>query len=145
MLDARLLRSDPAAVAANLARRGFTLDVARFQALEDRRKAAQVAADEVRAARNAHAKNVGKAKAQGQDIASLLAAGEELGNRMAGLDQELADVQAEFDELILGLPNLLHETVPNGRDEADNVEVRRWGAPRPFEFAPLDHVAIGDD
>ena len=76
MLDARLLRSDPAAVAVNLARRGFTLDVARFQALEDRRKAAQVAADEVRAARNAHAKNVGKAKAQGQDIASLRAAGE---------------------------------------------------------------------
>ena len=144
MLDARLLRSDPAAVAANLARRGFTLDVARFQALEDRRKAAQVAADEVRAARNAHAKNVGKAKAQGQDIASLLAAGEELGNRMAGLDQELADVQAEFDELVLGLPNMLHESVPNGRDEADNVEVRRWGTPRAFEFAPLDHVAIGE-
>ena len=144
MLDARLLRSDPAAVAANLARRGFTLDVARFQALEDRRKAAQVAADEVRAARNAHAKNVGKAKAQGQDIASLLAAGEELGNRMAGLDQELAEVQAEFDELVLGLPNMLHESVPDGRDEADNVELRRWGTPRPFEFAPLDHVAIGE-
>jgi len=144
MLDARLLRSDPAAVAANLARRGFTLDVGRFQALEDRRKAAQVAADEVRAARNAHAKNVGRAKAQGQDISSLLAAGEELGNRMAGLDKELADVQAEFDELVLGLPNMLHESVPNGRDEADNVEVRRWGTPRPFEFAPLDHVAIGE-
>ncbi|MGB7738188.1 MAG: aminoacyl--tRNA ligase-related protein, partial [Steroidobacteraceae bacterium] len=144
MLDARLLRSDPATVAANLARRGFKLDVERFQALEDRRKAAQVAADEVRAARNAHAKNVGKAKAQGQDIASLLAAGEELGTRMAGLDKELADVQAEFDELILGLPNMLHESVPNGRDEADNVEVRRWGTPRQFEFAPLDHVAIGE-
>jgi len=144
MLDARLLRSDPAAVAANLARRGFTLDVGRFQALEDRRKAAQVAADEVRAARNAHAKNVGKAKAQGQDISSLLAAGEELGNRMTGLDQELADVQAEFDGLVLGLPNMLHDSVPNGRDEADNVEVRRWGTPRSFEFAPLDHVAIGE-
>jgi seryl-tRNA synthetase len=144
MLDARLLRSDPAAVAANLARRGFKLDVERFQALEDRRKAAQVAADEVRAARNSHAKSVGKAKAQGQDISSLLAAGEELGQRMAGLDKELADVQAEFDELVLGLPNTLHESVPSGRDENDNVEVRRWGTPRQFEFAPLDHVAIGE-
>jgi len=144
MLDAKLLRSDPAAVAANLARRGFKLDVERFQALEDRRKAAQVAADEVRAARNSHAKSVGKAKAQGQDISSLLVVGEELGHSMTGLDKELADVQAEFDELVLGLPNMLHESVPNGRDESDNVEVRRWGTPRQFEFAPLDHVAIGE-
>jgi len=143
MLDAKLLRSDPAAVAANLARRGFKLDVERFQALEDRRKAAQVASDEVRAARNAHAKNVGKAKAQGQDIASLLAAGEELASRMTGLDKELADVQAEFDELILGLPNMLHESVPDGRDENDNVEVRRWGTPRTFDFTPRDHADIG--
>jgi len=144
MLDARLLRSDPAAVAANLARRGFNLDVDRFRALEERRKSAQVAADEVRAARNSHAKSVGKAKAQGQDISSLLAEGEALGNRMAGLDQELAEVQAEFDELTLGLPNTLHESVPAGRDENDNVEVRRWGTPRKFEFEPRDHVAIGE-
>jgi seryl-tRNA synthetase len=144
MLDARQLRSDPAAVATNLARRGFTLDVERFRALEERRKSAQVAADEVRAARNAHAKNVGKAKAQGQEIASLLAEGDTLGKRMAGLDQELADVQAEFDELMLGLPNLLHDSVPAGRDENDNVELRRWGTPRQFEFTPRDHVAIGE-
>jgi seryl-tRNA synthetase len=144
MLDAKLLRSDPDAVAANLARRGFKLDVARFRALEERRKAAQVAADEVRAGRNAHAKKVGMAKGKGEDIAGLLAEGEALGARLQGLEQELATVQAEFDELTLGLPNLLHESVPDGRDENDNVEVRRWGTPRVFEFKPLDHVAIGE-
>ena len=144
MLDPRLLRSDPAAVAANLARRGFQLDLERLRALEERRKAAQVAADELRAARNAHAKSVGKAKAQGQDIAALVAEGEALGNRLTGLDQELAAVQAEFDELVLGLPNLLHDSVPDGRDETANVEVRRWGTPRTFDFEPLDHVAIGE-
>jgi seryl-tRNA synthetase len=144
MLDAKLLRSDPDAVAANLARRGFKLDVARFRALEERRKAAQVAADEVRAGRNAHAKKVGMAKGKGEDIAGLLAEGEALGARLQGLEQELAAVQAEFDELTLGLPNLLHESVPDGRDENDNVELRRWGTPRVFEFKPLDHVAIGE-
>jgi seryl-tRNA synthetase len=144
MLDTRLLRSDPAAVAGNLARRGFHLDVDRFRALEERRKAAQVAADEVRAARNAHARNVGKAKAQGQDIAGLVAEGEALARKLESLDTERVAVQAEFDELCLGLPNTLHESVPDGRDENSNVEVRRWGTPRAFEFTPLDHVAIGE-
>jgi seryl-tRNA synthetase len=144
MLDTRLLRADPAAVAANLARRGFHLDVERFRALEERRKAAQVSADEVRAARNSHAKNVGRAKAQGQEIAGLVAEGDALARRLESLDKELAVVQAEFDELCLGLPNTLHESVPDGRDENSNVEVRRWGTPRTFEFTPLDHVAVGE-
>ncbi len=144
MLDTRLLRTDPAAVAANLARRGFVLDVERFRSLEERRKAAQVAADEVRAARNAHAKNVGKAKAQGQDIAALVAEGEAMARRLEGLEKELVAVQAEFDELCLGLPNTLHASVPDGRDESANLEVRRWGTPRQFDFTPLDHVAVGE-
>ena len=144
MLDARLLRADPAAVAANLARRGFQLDVERFRALEERRKQAQVAADEIRAARNAHSKSVGKAKAQGQDITALIAEGDALARKLEGLEKELAGVQAEFDELMLGLPNMLHESVPDGRDETANVEVRRWGTPRVFEWQPLDHVAIGE-
>jgi seryl-tRNA synthetase len=144
MLDTRLLRSDPAAVASNLARRAFHLDVERFRALEERRKAAQVSADEVRAARNAHARNVGKAKAQGQDITALVAEGEALARKLEDLDKELVAVQAEFDELCLGLPNTLHESVPDGRDENSNVEVRRWGTPRTFDFTPLDHVAVGE-
>jgi seryl-tRNA synthetase len=144
MLDTKLLRADPDAVAANLARRGFVLDVARFRSLEERRKAAQVAADEVRAARNAHAKKVGMAKGKGEDITGLLTEGEALARRLEGLDQEQATVQAEFDELVLGLPNTLHDSVPDGRDETANVEVRRWGTPRQFDFTPLDHVAIGE-
>ena len=144
MLDARLLRSDPAAVAANLARRGFVLDVERFRALEERRKVAQVAADETRSARNAHAKKVGMAKGKGEDVTALIEEGNALARKLEGLDKELVTVQAEFDELVLGLPNMLHESVPDGRDENSNVEVRRWGTPREFEYTPLDHVAIGD-
>jgi seryl-tRNA synthetase len=144
MLDAKLLRTDPEAVARNLARRGYALDVERLRALEERRKAAQVAADATRAARNAHAKKVGQAKAQGQDIAALVTEGDALARQLDGLDKELVAVQAEFDELVLGLPNMLHESVPDGRDETSNVEVRRWGAPREFAFTPLDHVAIGE-
>ena len=144
MLDAKLLRTDLESVARNLARRGFTLDVEHFRALEERRKAAQVAADEIRAARNAHAKKVGMAKGKGEDITALLAEGEALARKLEGLDQEQAAVQAEFDAIILGLPNLLHDSVPDGRDESANVEVRRWGAPREFDFTPLDHVAIGE-
>ena len=144
MLDAKLLRTDLDSVARNLARRGFTLDVEHFRALEERRKATQVAADEIRAARNAHAKKVGMAKGKGEDITALLAEGEALARKLEGLDQEQAAVQAEFDAIILGLPNLLHDSVPDGRDESANVEVRRWGTPREFDFTPLDHVAIGE-
>ena len=144
MLDARLLRSDPEAVARNLARRGYVLDVPRFRDLEERRKAAQVAADETRAARNAHAKKVGQAKGRGEDIAPLVAEGEAMATRLAALEQEQAAAVAEFDALVLGLPNTLHDSVPDGRDESANVEVRRWGTPRAFEFEPKDHVAIGE-
>jgi len=144
MLDTKLLRNDPESVARNLARRGFALDVERFRALEERRKVAQVAADETRSARNAHAKKVGMAKGRGEDISGLLADGDGLARRLEGLENELALVQSEFDELVLGLPNMLHDSVPDGRDENANVEVRRWGTPRAFDFQPLDHVAIGE-
>ena len=144
MLDTKLLRTDPDAIARNLARRGFVLDVERFRALEERRKVAQVAADETRSARNAHAKKVGSAKGKGDDITALIEEGNVLARRLEGLDQEQGAVQAELDELALGLPNTLHESVPEGRDESSNVEVRRWGTPREFDFTPLDHVAIGE-
>jgi seryl-tRNA synthetase len=144
MLDPKLLRSDPAAVAANLARRGFKLDTERLAALEDSRKKAQIRADELRNERNVHAKSVGKAKAQGQDIAPLLKQVESLGVELAKADTELVRVQEEFDQFVLGIPNLLHESVPDGRDETANVEVRRWGEPRRFEFKPVDHVELGE-
>jgi seryl-tRNA synthetase len=144
MLDPKLLRSDPAAVAANLAKRGFTLDVSRLNSLEETRKKWQVRADELRSERNTHAKTVGKAKAQGQDIAPLLQQVESLGSDLAKAEAELAAVQAQLDEIVLGIPNLLHESVPEGRDEGANVELRRWGTPRTFDFKPKDHVEIGE-
>ena len=144
MLDPKLLRSDPAAVAANLARRGFKLDTAQLQTLEEERKRWQVKADELRSERNNHAKTVGKAKAQGQDIAPLLKQVENLGLELEKAEAELTAAQQQLDQLSLGLPNLVHESVPDGRDETANVEVRRWGEPRQFSFTPRDHVDIGE-
>jgi len=144
MLDPKLLRSDPGAVAANLARRGFKLDVERLTTLEEARKKWQVRADELRNERNVHAKTVGKAKAQGQDIAPLLKQVEALGTELATAEGELAKVQADLDQIVLAIPNLLNESVPEGRDETANVEIRRWGEPRKFDFKARDHVEIGE-
>ena len=144
MLDPKLLRSDPAAVAANLARRGFKLDVERLGSLEETRRKWQLRVDELRNERNVHAKSVGKAKAQGQDIAPLLKQVETLGEELAAAESELTKVQSELDEITLGIPNLLNDSVPEGRDESANVEVRRWGEPRTFDFKPRDHVEIGE-
>jgi seryl-tRNA synthetase len=144
MLDPKLLRSDPAAVAENLARRGFKLDVERLNELEESRKKWQMRSDELRNERNVHAKTVGKAKAQGQDIAPLLRQVESLGAELSKAEVELGKVQGELDLLVLGLPNVLHETVPEGRDESSNVELRRWGDPRTLDFKPRDHVELGE-
>ena len=144
MIDPKLVRSDPEAVARNLARRGHVLDVARLRALEERRKAAQVEADRVRAERNATAKAVGMAKGRGEDAGALMARGEQLTGELASAEQALNAVQGELEAWLLTLPNLLHESVPAGGGEEDNLEVRRWGEPRVFDYEPLDHVAIGE-
>jgi seryl-tRNA synthetase len=144
MIDSKLLRTEPEMVAANLARRGYQLDVIRLQSLEDQRKKWQVRVDELRNERNLNAKSVGKAKAQGQDIAPLLKQVEDLGNQLAAAEVEFNAVQAELDQLVMGLPNLLQDSVPDGADETANVEVRRWGTPKQFAYTPLDHVALGE-
>jgi seryl-tRNA synthetase len=144
VLDPKLLRSDLTGVAAALARRGFVLDVETFAALEDQRKTVQIEADRLRAERNANAKAVGHAKSKGQDAAALLAAGESLGEQLQEVDKQLEAIQAQMSNLQLGLPNIPHASVPEGRDEAANVEVRRWGVPRQFDFIPKDHVALGE-
>jgi seryl-tRNA synthetase len=143
VIDPKLLRSDLAGVAAQLARRGYILDTTAFAAIEARRKAAQIHADRLRAERNANAKAVGFAKAQGQETGALMAAGEALGAELSAAEGTLETLLAEFSALQLGLPNILHVSVPDGRDENANVEVRRVGAPRQFSFEPKDHVAIG--
>ena len=144
MLDPKLLRTEPDRVAANLARRGFTLDLAALATLEERRKDIQVRTDALRAERNARSKAIGKAKAGGEDVAPLLAQVESLGTDLAAAEKALADVSAEVDVLALGLPNLLHESVPDGRDESANVEVRRHGEAALPAFTARDHVAIGE-
>jgi seryl-tRNA synthetase len=143
VLDPKLLRNDLPRVAAELARRGFALDVENIAALEEQRKAAQIEADSLRAERNANAKAAGQAKAQGRDATPLIELGESLALRLAAVEGRLEAIQAELLSVQLGLPNILHASVPPGSDEADNVEVRRWGEPRTLSFEPKDHVAIG--
>jgi seryl-tRNA synthetase len=144
MIDPKLLRSDPEAVARNLARRGYALDVGALRSLEERRKSAQVESDRLRAERNANAKAVGMAKGKGEDAAPLLARGEALTGELAAAERELTAVQEVLEGWQMGLPNLLHESVPDGGSEADNREVRRWGEPRKFDFEPKDHVQVGE-
>jgi seryl-tRNA synthetase len=143
VLDSKQLRTDTENVARNLARRGYKLDLEAFRALEERRKQAQVEADRVRAERNANAKAVGMAKGKGEDASTLLARGEQLTAELERSEAALVAVQAESDEWLMGLPNLLHDSVPEGRDESANLEVRRHGTPRQFDFTPLDHVDLG--
>ncbi len=144
MLDPKLLRADLASVAAQLARRGFVLDVAAFSALEERRKTLQIDADRLRAERNAGAKAVGRAKAAGQDVAAMLVRGDALGAELQEVERLLNSAQAHLSALQLGLPNILHGSVPEGRDETANIELRRWGEPRRFDFQPQDHAAVGE-
>ena len=144
MIDPKLLRSDPDAVARNLARRGFVLDVEALKALEDKRKPFQVESDRIRSERNANAKAVGMAKGRGEDMAPLIAKGEKLTQELVAAEEGLTAVQAELEQWQLGLPNLLHDSVPEGRDETANVEVRRWGEPRRFTFKPRDHIEVGE-
>ena len=143
MIDPKLLRTDPEAVARNLARRGYRLDVARLKALEEKRKPWTVEVDRLRAERNANAKAVGIAKGRGENTGALLARGEALTSELARAEGALAGVQNELEQWQLGLPNLLHDSVPDGRDEQSNLELRRWGEPRRFGFTPRDHVDIG--
>ena len=144
MIDPKLLRSDPDAVARNLARRGFELDVSALRALEEKRKPFAVEVDRLRAERNAQARAVGQAKARGQDASELIARGEALAAELAGAESELESVQRELEQWQLELPNLLHASVPDGRDESANRELARWGEPRRFEFPARDHVELGE-
>ena len=143
MIDPKLLRTDPDAVARNLARRGFTLDVGALKALEEKRKPCAVEVDRLRAERNAQAKAIGQAKARGENLGELMLGGERLARELSQAEGELEVVQRELEQWQLGLPNLLDESVPDGRDESANLEVSRWGEPRHFEFTVRDHVEIG--
>ncbi|HEX5340074.1 MAG TPA: serine--tRNA ligase [Gammaproteobacteria bacterium] len=143
MLDPKLLRNDLQSVAAALARRGFRLDVAGYAALENHRKELQTRMEQLRNERNAHSKEIGMAKAKGQGTASLMAKVTDIGIRLKSAEDNFGKVEAELETVQYGLPNLLHESVPEGADESANREIRRWGEPRKFDFTPKDHVDLG--
>ena len=143
MLDPKLLRQDLDGVAAQLARRGYSLDTATLSALETQRKALQVETQQLQNTRNTRSKSIGQAKARGEDISPLLAEVSELGDRLKRKEAELAELQARLDAILMGIPNLLDEDVPDGADENDNVELRRVGEPPAFDFEPKDHVDLG--
>lgn len=144
MLDSQLLRGQLQEVADRLASRGFSLDVARIEALEERRKSVQTRTEQLQAERNARSKSIGQAKAKGEDIAPLMADVERMANELAAGKAELEGIREELDAILLTIPNLPDASVPVGADEDDNVEVRRWGTPRSFDFAIQDHVALGE-
>lgn len=144
MLDPKLMRSEPAQVAARLATRGFTLDVPALEALESQRKTLQTRTEQLQNERNVRSKSIGQAKARGEDLAPLLAEVDRLGVDLEAAKNSLEQVQLELEAILWQLPNLPHSSVPVGLSEEDNQEVRRWGSPRVFDFPVLDHVALGE-
>lgn len=143
MIDPKLLRQATDEVAKNLSRRGFEFDSAKYLALDDQRKHLQTSVESLRSERNASARSIGKAKAQGDDIAPLLAAVEDLGSKLARAETDLQSLLGELQSIEMGLPNLLQDDVPDGQDESANLEVRRWGDTSRFGFEARDHVDIG--
>ena len=143
MLDPKLIRSDLNAVAELLKKRNFELDVATLESLENKRKACQVATENLQNERNTKSKSIGKAKAAGEDIQPLLDEVAGLGEKLDAAKSELSDVQQQMDAILMGIPNLLHDSVPVGKDESDNLEVRTWGEPKSYDFEVKDHVDLG--
>ncbi|MBI5919933.1 MAG: serine--tRNA ligase [Nitrosomonadales bacterium] len=144
MLDIQTLRNDLFGVAARLATRGFVLDTARFEHLEGERKTIQVRTQELQAKRNASSKLIGQAKAKGEDASAILAEVAALGDELKQLEAKLPQVLQEMEAFLAVLPNTPHASVPEGKSEADNLEVRRVGTPRAFEFEVRDHVSLGE-
>lgn len=143
MLDTKLLRSDLDAVIANLEKRGFDFPRAEYEQLETERKQLQVRTEQLQNDRNTRSKAIGQAKAKGEDIQPLLAEVGRLGDDLKAAEDHLAELQEKLDDLLMGIPNLLHESVPVGRSEDDNIEVRQWGTPKQYSFEPKDHVDLG--
>ncbi|MDE1913601.1 serine--tRNA ligase [Pseudomonas sp.] len=144
MLDPKQIRAQLQDVAERLATRGFSLDVSRIESLEERRKAVQTRTEQLQAERNARSKSIGQAKAKGEDVAPLMADVDRMATELNAGKVELDGIQAELDSILLAIPNLPDATVPVGGGEDENVEVRRWGTPRQFDFEIKDHVALGE-
>ncbi len=145
MLDPQLLRNNTEGVATVLRRRGYLLDVERFQTLEKDRKQLQIKQQELQHFRNQNSKEIGKLKASDQDTAELINKTELLGGELRSVGNRLQQIQLELSDLTAGVPNIPHESVPTGESENDNVEQRRWGERPNFAFEIFDHVQLGED
>ena len=143
MLDPKYFRQDIEKTTQLLAHRGFELNGQKISDLEERRKSVQVTTQDLQAERNSKSKGIGKAKAQGEDIQPLLAEVADLGDKLKAAETELHDIQSELDSIFMTVPNIAHESVPEGKDENDNAEVRSWGEKPTFDFEVRDHVDIG--
>jgi seryl-tRNA synthetase len=145
MLDPKLLRSDINSVNNALAKRnGYKLDVAAFDLLENRRKELQTRSETLQADKNNLSKNIGKAKAAGEDVNALMTQVNSMGDELNAMQDELKLVQADLENFLLLVPNMPDDSVPAGKDESDNIEVRRWGTPKSFEYPARDHVDLGE-
>lgn len=144
MLDPKFLRNELEVTAERLATRGFIVDIAHLIQLEEKRKSLQVATEELQASRNAISKSIGQAKARGEDVDAIMAQVGDLGSQLDAKKIELAAVLEEVNAIAMSMPNLPDESVPMGADETENVEVRRWGSPRTFDFPIKDHIDLGE-
>jgi seryl-tRNA synthetase len=143
MLDTNLLRKDVDGVADRLRARGYEFDVDGFNALEAERKSVQIRTEELQSRRNALSKQIGVLKSRGEDASAVMAEVGAIPQQVKELEVRLGDIQARLHEFMLNVPNVPHESVPPGASAEDNREVRRWGEPRAFDFAPRDHVDVG--
>lgn len=144
MLDTKVIRGQLDLVVERLGVRGMTVDTALLNSLEEKRKSLQVQTEQLQSERNARSKAIGKAKAQGEDVAALMAEVDALGDKLTACENELKELLVQLQDVYYSLPNLPHSSVPAGASEDDNVEVRRWGTPREFDFEPKDHVDVGE-
>ncbi|OCG06802.1 serine--tRNA ligase [Gilliamella apis] len=144
MLDPNLLRNELDLVASKLARRGFKLDVETIRQLEEKRKTLQVETENLQAERNARSKAIGEAKARGEDISTLREEVNKLGEKLNSAKTELDKLLNQIKDISANIPNIPNDSVPDGKDENDNVEVSRFGTPRTFDFPIQDHVALGE-
>ncbi|MGB4248973.1 MAG: serine--tRNA ligase [Pseudohongiellaceae bacterium] len=144
MLDPKWLRTEPEKLAALLKKKNFILDIAHVNALDVKRRELMQETEKLQNERNVRSKLIGQAKASGQDVAPLLAEVANLGSSLEDNKKALAIVQDEFTDLLMRIPNVPQEIVPAGKDEKDNVELRKWGTPRTFDFEVKDHVALGE-
>ncbi|MFC1664420.1 serine--tRNA ligase [Pseudomonadota bacterium] len=143
MLDPQILRKDIEAVAAQLVNKGYTLNVDKYRALESKRKDLQTEVQRLQGERNSRSKAIGQAKSKGQDVEQLLAAVAKLGDELKASQSKLTDLQLEISQLMYEMPNIAHESVPIGKSDQENVELRKWGELPRFDFVPKDHVELG--